>query len=146
MSQDLKQAMERLETKEYTCVLCHGEQFFCSCERGVKPLLKWLEDGSIPRGFSAADKVVGRAAAFLYILLGARAVYAEIMSEPACQILETHHIEYKARHTVPAIRNRAGDGFCPMESAVLHIDEPKAALAAIQKKLQSLQNHAPSGA
>ena len=31
------------------------------------------------------------------------------------------------------IRNRSGDGFCPMESAVRELNEPEKALAAIKQ-------------
>ena len=58
----------------------------------------------------------------------------------SARLLEQHHIECEYGQLVPAIRNRAGDGFCPMESAVLSIDDPAQALAAIKQTLQSLQD------
>lgn len=54
-----------------------------STERGVKPLLQWLDGENSVKGFSAVDKVVGRAAAFLYVLLEVKEVYAGVMSEGA---------------------------------------------------------------
>ena len=54
-----------------------------STERGVKPLLQWLDGENRVKGFSAVDKVVGRAAAFLYVLLEVKEVYAGVMSEGA---------------------------------------------------------------
>ena len=140
MNNDLKNAKEMLLSESYTCVLCRGEMLFCSCERGVKPLLGWLDSDTETHGFSAADRVVGRAAAFLYVLLGVRFLYADIMSEPAREVLMAHGIEYTARQLVPAIRNRTGDGFCPMESAVRNIENPEAALAAIREKVRELSS------
>lgn len=137
---ELEKAKKLLLSGGYTCVLCRGDTVLYSRERGVKPLLGWLSEQAIESGFSAADKVVGRAAAFLYVLLGARDVYADIMSEPACEVLAAHKIYFEATQTVPAIRDRTGDGFCPMESAVRNITEPEAALAAILEKLRELSS------
>ena len=87
----------------------------------------------------AADKVVGRAAAFLYVLLGVDEVYALVISESAEQVFQQFGIAYTYNEKVAAIRNRAGDGFCPMEQAVLHIEEPSKALSAIKRRLSELQ-------
>ena len=74
---DLNRARALLTEGGYTCVLCRGEVFHTATHRGVKPLVDWLDSGLDLRGFSAADKVVGRATAFLYVLLGVRAVHAQ---------------------------------------------------------------------
>ena len=60
---------------------------YSSTERGVKPLLDFIENGPNLRGFSAADKIVGKAAALLYVLLGVKEVYAPVMSETALYTL-----------------------------------------------------------
>ena len=136
--EDLEKAKKELFEGGYTCVLRLGEERFISEERGIRPLLGWLENGSVCSGFSAADKVVGRAAAFLYVLLGAKAVFADVMSEPAKEVLAASGIACSYNRLVPAIRNRTDTGFCPMESAVREISEPEAALAAVRKKLKEL--------
>ena len=71
---DLERAREIFDSGDYTCVLCKGEVTLTSTERGVKPLLNWLDGENVLKGFSAADKVVGRAAAFLYILMEVKEV------------------------------------------------------------------------
>lgn len=45
--------------------MCKGSTIYISTERGVKPLIDRIDDGTDLQGFSAADKVVGKAAAFL---------------------------------------------------------------------------------
>ena len=70
MTMDMTKARSLLESGDYTCVVCHGDTVHTATERGVKPLLNWLDEGMDLRGFSAADRVVGRATAFLYCLLG----------------------------------------------------------------------------
>ena len=138
MTRDMEKARQLLATGDYTCVFCQGDRVYVGRERGVKPLLDPLEAGAIPHGFSAADKVVGRAAAFLYVLLGACEVYAEVMSEPARQVLAANGIAHSYGRLVDAIRNRTGDGFCPMESAVREINDPETALVAIKEKIKAL--------
>ncbi len=139
MKADLQKAKELLQTGSCTCVLCKGEETHSSTQRGVKPLLAWLEQTPDWQGYCAADRVVGRAAAFLYLLMGVKQLYAEVLSQHALRLLEQHHIECEYGRLVPAIRNRAGDGFCPMESAVRNIDDPDEAVSVIKQTLETLQ-------
>ncbi|MBQ9148568.1 MAG: DUF1893 domain-containing protein [Oscillospiraceae bacterium] len=135
---DLETAKHALASQAYTCVLCKGETVHTATHRGVKPLLDWLDSGIDLRGFRAADKVVGRATAFLYVLLGVEAVYAQVMSRPAAEILHAHHIEATWGTLVDGIINRAGTGPCPFEAAVLDIREPNQALQAIRQKRREM--------
>lgn len=131
---DLNRARALLTEGGYTCVLCRGEVFHTATHRGVKPLVDWLDSGLDLHGFSAADKVVGRATAFLYVLLGVRAVHALVMSTPAKEVLVANGITALCDREVSGIINRRGDGPCPFEEAVLGITDPAEALAAIRKK------------
>lgn len=131
---DLLKAREHLTQGNHTCVLCKGDVFHVSDHRGVRPLVDWLDSGLDLRGFSAADKVVGRATAFLYVLLGVRAVHALVMSTPAREVLEAAAIPAFCDREVAGIINRRGDGPCPFENAVLGIADPGDALTAIRKQ------------
>lgn len=139
MDNTMTMAKELLQREDYTCVVSDGTQTYTSKERGVKPLLQWLHSNADLSGFSAADKVVGNAAAFLYVLLGVKEVYAPVMSKAAYDTLTSHNICAICDERPDAIINRAGTGFCPMEQAVHGITNPKEALTAIQNKLQQLQ-------
>ena len=55
-----------LAEENLTCVLSDGNRLIKSRERGVKPLIGFIESGKSFKGFTAADKVVGKAAALLY--------------------------------------------------------------------------------
>ena len=139
MTNDLKQAHALLSSGDYTCVVCHGETTYTATDRGVKPLLNWLEAGLDLQGFSAADRVVGRATAFLYVLLGVTEVYAHVMSRPAAEVLAVYGITAHPGKLVDGIINRRGDGPCPFEAAVLEITDPAAALEAIRAKRAQMQ-------
>ena len=123
----------------FTCAVYKGEQVYKSQRRGVAPLLEWLDSGADFRGFIAVDKVVGKAAAFLYVLLGVKAVYAFVISEEAERVLKSHGIAVEYGERVAAIRNRTNTGFCPMEQAVETIDDPAEALEAIRATVARLK-------
>lgn len=122
-----------------TCALCIGTETLCSKERGIAPVLAWLNNGVDAQKGIVADKVVGKAAAYLYVLLGVAFVYANTMSKSAEEVFQRFGVEYEYDESVLAIRNRAGDGFCPMEQAVWDIDEPQTARVKIQETLQRLK-------
>lgn len=138
MSSNLAQAKRLLEEEGYTCAACDGEACRVSRLRGVRPLLEWLDAGETLEGFSAADKVVGNGAAFLYVLLQVKEVYAPVMSRSAADTLEREGIPFFAEKIVPGIQNRKGTGSCPMESAVSGTEDPQEALEAIRRTLQKL--------
>lgn len=135
---DLTAAREMLAAGGYTCVLRRGDTVYTATERGVKPLVRWLAEGLDTRDFSAADRVVGRATAYLYRLLGVTEVYARVMSRAAAEVLEDGGIRHSCDSLVDNIINRQGTGICPFEAAVLHIGDPETALTAIREKMAEL--------
>lgn len=140
MNSNLEKAKNLLSEGVYTFAAVNGKHVLTSSERGVKPLLLLLDAGESLNGFSAADKVIGKAAAFLYILLGAEKIYSEVISEPALKVLENHGIQVEYDILTRAIRNRNNTGLCPMESAVSLTDDPDTALVLIRKKLRGLSD------
>lgn len=138
MKTDLSIAKELLLSKNYTCVLCKDDKVHISKERGVKPLLDWFDKKADLKNFSAADKVVGKGAAFLYTLLGVKEIYACVISESANEVLEKFGIRVYFDECVKAILNRSKTGFCPIETSVKNIDEPEKAVPIIRETLFSL--------
>jgi hypothetical protein len=140
MCADLEKAITYLEKENCTCVLCKGDSLYHSRHRGVRPLLDFLDSGIDFSGFSAADKVVGKATAYLYCLLGVSTVHAGVLSDAAAEVFTKANIPFSCDTKVPAIRNRTNTGLCPMETATKDIDDPHWALAAIRETLKKLQN------
>ena len=136
---DSIRARELLAAGGYTCVLVSGGREYHSTERGIRPLMQWLEGGTDCRGFSAADKVVGKATAFLYVLLGVREVHAGTMSRSAAAVLERYGVPFTRDREVEAILNRTQDGFCPMESAVRDVEEPQQAYRVLLETCRKMQ-------
>lgn len=135
---DLNKAKEKLLGGEYTCVFYNGAKFFTFTERGVKPLVSLLEKGVDCRGFCAADKIVGRAAAFLYSALGVKAIFACIITKSAITLLNDFGITVEYDKAVVNIINRHGSGICPFDTAVLGINDIDAACKIICEKSKKL--------
>ena len=134
----IDKARNILKATNSTCVFCNEDTVLTDARRGVRPLLDLIENNMDVSAFAAADKVVGKAAAYLYCLLNVKALHAVIISNPALSVLEERGIPVTYETLVPAIRNRANDGPCPMEHAVLHINTPEDALIAIYATLERL--------
>ena len=139
MTKDLEKAEYYVEQCDYTCALVKGEKIFTSADRGVAPLLKLVNAGKTACGFAAADRVAGRGAAFLYILLGVGEVYTRVISEGALELLKNHGIAVYFRQSVKTVMNRNADGPCPIEAALEGISDPEEALEVIKNTLQKLK-------
>ncbi|SMC85734.1 DUF1893 domain-containing protein [Papillibacter cinnamivorans] len=137
---DIDKAKQLLSQGGYTCVLCRGGTVYTSTLRGVTPVVEWLDAGTDLRGFSAADKVIGKAAAMLFVLAGVGEVYAPVMTGTAKDILTHRGIRNSCDTITGSIINRAGTGPCPMERAVKEIEEPALALEAVKQTLLRLKN------
>lgn len=138
MNNQLTAAKNSLAKHNYTCVLYSDGIEYHTTLRGVRPLIEFLESDTDFTDFYAADKVVGAGAAHLYVLLGVKAVWAAVISEAGKAILQANGIAVFCEQVVPYIVNRAGDGMCPIESAVTGITNSKEALTVIKQTLKTL--------
>ena len=131
----LKKAKTLFKAGNHTCVLVTETGVFTSKERGVKPLLNVLNADMGVSNACVADKVVGKAAAFLYELMGINALYAFTISEPALAVLKRAGIYVEYETLVPCIRNRTNTGPCPMESAVWEVNDARLAREILENKV-----------
>ena len=107
-------------------------------QRGVKDLLTLVTTTpEVLHGALVADKAVGKAAAACMAVGGVRQVHADVMSEPAQALLQTHGVRADCGQLVDHIINRAGTGWCPMEHLSRDIDDPAAIIQEINKFLNS---------
>lgn len=131
-----------IATKGATCVAVCGDDMLVSFDKGVSPLLKWLAEGKSLEGYSVADKVVGKAPALLYALLGPAAVFAPVMTESARAVFLANNIACGYDTLVKRISNRAGDGQCPMDSSVANVFDPSEAERVIRERVKQMAMHA----
>ena len=139
MMNEITYAKEMLSRGGYTLVVCIGGRVYISEEKGIKPLLELVKSQDDWSGAYAADKIVGKAAAMLYTLLGVKAVFAEVLSEKAKEIFDKNGIEFEYNTLTENIINRQGSGLCPMEEAVKDIDNAEDAIMAIEAKIAEMK-------
>ena len=104
---------------------------------GVRPLLNLLDDGKLRRAI-VVDKVIGRAAAAICIVGGARRVHGLLMSEEAKDLLTARGVRASADRLVPKILNRDFSASCPLEASVAGESDPR-------KMVESLKAFAAQG-
>ncbi len=131
MNKNLNKAKQLLQ-EGASLVIVNGGGVLTYNKHGVDTLLS-LQSGSLTGSF-VADKVVGKAAAMLLVRGGAIEVYAEVISEPALAMLKKHRVICLYGTLVPNIINRNNTGICPMEQAVLNVDNVDDAYEILIKK------------
>lgn len=85
---DIEKAKEALGA--HSVPLCKNGKIITSDKRGVAPLAEFIRSGTDISGFSAADRMVGKAAAMLMIKAGITEVFALTISESAEKLLKSH--------------------------------------------------------
>ena len=140
MRQDTEKAKRLLKENGYTCVLCKASQVISSMERGVKPLLEFLDDEESYEGYCASDKVVGKAAAMIYVALQISELYTGVISRAAHEVLKKHNITVYYDEEVDIILRRDKQDICPMEKTTRDIDDIDEAIYAIRIRLTELQH------
>lgn len=133
---DLSLAKDKL--KEHTLVLCKNGAIITSDRRGIAPMLNFISEGRDLKGYSAADRVVGKAAAMLFCKAGVKSVYAKTLSSGGKAILEREGIYPEYEILTDCIINREGTDMCPMEKAVVEIEDVESAYAAVKKRFELL--------
>lgn len=107
---DLELARENLGG--HTLVLCRGGELMISDARGVSPMMDYIAEGRDLHGFSAADVIVGKATAMLFVKAGITAVYAGVVSAAGKKYLEEHGVPLTFGSVTERIMNRAGAFIC----------------------------------
>ncbi len=124
-----------------TCVLCHGDTVYTSAARGISPMLDFADAGIALSGFAAADRIVGKAAAMLFVLAGVASVYASVITPEAVTLLASRGIPSEWETLSDRIVNRTGNGPCPMEAAVQNLSDPKLGEAAVRMTRERLRKN-----
>ena len=112
---DLQKAISILESGNHTCVLCKGDAVYISNKSGIAPMVGFISEGIDLKGFSVADKIVGKAAAMLFALAGIKNAYGDVMSIGGLEFLEQNGIGASYSVLTEKIINRSGTDICPME-------------------------------
>ena len=144
MSQIISLIKKELEKSDTTLVAFDGNtKIFEASGNGIKPILTFLRsnESNLEKfyGLSWGDKVVGEAAAFLFILLKPREVFGKLLSEAAVSIFTTFGVNFEYENKVSYILNIKKDDICPFEKKVKDINDPVEAYQIVLNFLSELK-------
>lgn len=124
---------------DITCALVLDETEYTSTKPGIAPMMGFISDGVNLNGFAVADRIVGKAAANLFVLAGITQVYAKVLSKPALEFLNEKKVSVSYGELVESIINRAGTGLCPMEQTVIDVTDPADAYEKLKAKIAEMR-------
>lgn len=123
----------------HTLVLCKDGKLLHSCKRGVMPMVDYIRADICLNGFSAADTIVGKAVASMFVMCGIVAVFAKVISRQGLDYLRSHGVYVEYDLLTENIENLQGTGICPMEEAVAALSDPQDCFAAVVRKIDSMR-------
>ena len=125
--------------KGHSICLCRKGEVITDNGRGISPMMRFIAEGRDLNGYSAADVIVGKAAAMLFVKAGIAEVYGEVMSRSGWDYLRQHGVPCSCDTLTDKIINRKGDDICPMEKTVADISDVREGYEALKAKLLALQ-------
>lgn len=134
---DIERAKENLGG--HSICLCKGGSIITDDGRGISPMMKFIGENKDLKGYSAADIIVGKAAAMLFVKAGVVAVHGKVMSKAGKEYLESHGISCTFDTPTDNIIDRSGKDICPMEKTVAHISEADAGYEALRGKIAEMR-------
>lgn len=136
----MKALIGRLHRQKCSCVIANGDDVRMFHQRGVADLYDLLRgEPAFLQGARVADKVVGKGAAALMVAGGVAELYADTLSRRAMDLLETHGVSVDCAQVVSGIRNRAGTGWCPVETLCASLTDIGEMVEAIGRFLAAQQ-------
>lgn len=122
----------------HTLALVSGDKRLVSDKRGISPIIDFIKSGEDLSGCSAADVVVGKAAALMFVKAGIKEVFAKTLSLNAKAVLDGSGIPYVYETLTERIINRDGTDTCPMEKALTGTSDPDKAYEILLATLEKL--------
>ena len=129
--------IRKMKPDDVSCLVIKGNQTYQSSEKGVLPLMRWLqEDVCFFKDATVIDKVIGKAAALLLVFGGVKIVYTFLISDIAYEFLLEKKVQVHYMNRVPYIINRSQTGGCPMEQRTLEINDPVIAYEKLKEVIK----------
>lgn len=138
-SRAVKLAKKRIADGAATLiVLRRGKVVQEDARSGIAGALQFYENKALS-GAVIVDKIVGKAAAAVFAAGGVKAVYALTLSRSAKALLAEQGIAAAYGELADVIKDRTGQGVCPIEQSVLNISQPAEAVEAVKQRLAQLR-------
>lgn len=135
---DLERARRVLRAQKLSLVVVKdGKVIYESGSHGITSVLEAAEIlGTELAGSAVADKIVGRAVAFLCVHFQVAAVFAVVLSIEGVHVLKDNNISFQFEKCVPHIQNQKGTGMCPFEKLALTFTTPEEAYRKLRERQQ----------
>lgn len=129
MSTDLKLAKNKLIQKNLRLVIVkNGKVLFETKSHGIYDLLKAINKlQNDIKDSSVADRIVGRAAALLFVFSGVQAVFAVTASDGGIEVLRKNSVFCEYEKRVTNVLNLKKTDVCPFEKLVAKLSNPEKA-------------------
>ena len=136
MSADLNLAKNRLIQKNLSLIIVkEGKVLFETESHGIGDLLKAVNKlGDGVKGSSVADRIVGRAAALLFVFSGVKAVFAVTASDGGFEVLAENNVFCIYEKKVANVLNFEKTDVCPFEKLVAKLSKPEEAYRVLREK------------
>jgi hypothetical protein len=136
MHTDLNLAKKKLIQKNLSLIIVKDDKILFETEsHGIGDLLKAIEKlRDNMKETSVADRIVGRAAALLFVFSGVAAVSAITASDGGIEVLKKNNVflEYESR--VANVLNLNKTDVCPFEKLVAKLSNPERAYRALKNQ------------
>jgi len=142
MDQDLELAKLKLIEEDLSLVIVkRGAVIFEAKKPGISGFLQAIEklDKNLVAA-SAADKIVGVAAAMLCVYAGVASVFALTISEEGIRVLEDNKIECVFEKKVSNILNRSKTDVCPFEKQAMDSGNSEEAYVKLKSLASQMMN------
>jgi hypothetical protein len=134
MPADLDVAKNMLIQKNLSLVIVkNGKVLFETESHGIGDLLKAINQiQNQMKGASVADRIVGRAAALLFVFSGAKAVFAVTASDGGIKVLKENRVFCEYENRVTGVLDLKRTDVCPFEKLVAKLSSPEKAYEALK--------------
>lgn len=138
--QAVQAALQRIRQGEIVCAAIRdGGILAAQAGRGVAPVLQMFKNGQLTGSF-LVDKVVGKAAAMIMTRGGISGCHGINVSRAALDWFGRCNVPVTYDAVTDHIVNRTGDGMCPMEQAVLGLQEDTDIVTVLEQTLIRIKN------
>lgn len=137
-----EKAKRMIASGKVSCAVIRDGKIISTAKgQGIAPLLTFYEnEPEILKDAFVVDKVIGKAAAMILVLGGAKQVYGELMSETAVEYLTQHGCRALFGKKIDVVANRSGDGICPLENSVMDVEDPQTGYYRLKETISQLKN------
>jgi len=134
MPTDLNLAKNRLIQKDLSLVIVKDAKVLFETEsHGIGDLLKAInKHRDDMKGTSVADRIVGRAAALLFVFSGVASVFAVTASDGGIEVLKKNGVFSEYENRVTNVLNLKRTDVCPFEKLVAKLSSPEKAYEVLR--------------